>query len=155
MITGAMKNQVDKLWLEFWQGGISNPLSVVEQITLLMFLRLIDITETREEKKAARLGKPFKGHFGPEQQHLRWQNLLKLGSDALLKTVRDEVFPHMKEIAGAGTTFGKSMTDATLLIQKPSLIVKAMELIDKLPIDRGDLKVTVHGPSGSIDGLPI
>ena len=140
MITGAMKNQVDKLWLEFWQGGISNPLSVVEQITLLMFLRLIDIVETREEKKAARLGKPFKGHFGPDQQHLRWQNLLKLGSDALLKTVRDEVFPHMKEIAGAGTTFGKSMTDATLLIQKPSLIVKAMELIDKLPIDRGDLK---------------
>lgn len=140
MITGAMKNQVDKLWLEFWQGGISNPLSVVEQITFLMFLRLIDIGETREEKKAARLGRPFNGHFGPDQQHLRWQNLLKLGSDALLKTVRDEVFPHMKEIAGSGSTFGKSMTEATLLIQKPSLIVKAMELIDKMPIDRGDLK---------------
>ena len=86
MITGALKNQVDKLWLEFWQGGISNPLSVIEQITFLMFLRLFDIAETREEKKAARLNKPFKGHFGPDQQQLRWQNLMKLGGDALLKT---------------------------------------------------------------------
>ncbi len=144
MITGALKNQVDKLWLEFWQGGISNPLSVIEQITFLMFLRLFDIAETREEKKAARLNKPFKGHFGPDQQQLRWQNLLKLGGDALLKTVRDEVFPHMREIAGTGSTFGRYMADAQLLIQKASLLVKAMELIEKLPIDRGDLKGDIY-----------
>ena len=144
MITGALKNQVDKLWLEFWQGGISNPLSVIEQITFLMFLRLFDIAETREEKKAARLGKPFKGHFDADQQQLRWQNLLKLGGDALLKTVRDEVFPHMREIAGTGSTFGRYMADAQLLIQKPSLLVKAMELIEKLPIDRGDLKGDIY-----------
>ncbi len=144
MITGALKNQVDKLWLEFWQGGISNPLSVIEQITFLMFLRLFDIAETREEKKAARLNKPFKGHFGPDQQQLRWQNLLKLGGDALLKTVRDEVFPHMREIAGSGSTFGRYMADAQLLIQKASLLVKAMELIEKLPIDRGDLKGDIY-----------
>ncbi len=144
MITGALKNQVDKLWLEFWQGGISNPLSVIEQITFLMFLRLFDIAETREEKKAARLNKPFKGHFGLEQQQLRWQNLLKLGGDALLKTVRDEVFPHMREIAGTGSTFGRYMADAQLLIQKASLLVKAMELIEKLPIDRGDLKGDIY-----------
>jgi len=144
MITGALKNQVDKLWLEFWQGGISNPLSVIEQITFLMFLRLFDIAETREEKKAARLNKPFKGHFGPDQRQLRWQNLLKLGGDALLKTVRDEVFPHMREIAGTGSTFGRYMADAQLLIQKASLLVKAMELIDKLPIDRGDLKGDIY-----------
>ena len=58
MITGALKGQVDKLWLEFWQGGISNPLSVIEQITFLMFLRLFDIAETREEKKAVTTGRP-------------------------------------------------------------------------------------------------
>jgi len=144
MITGALKNQVDKLWLEFWQGGISNPLSVIEQITFLMFLRLFDIAENREEKKAARLNKPFKGHFGPDQQQLRWQNLLKLGGDALLKTVRDEVFPHMRDIAGTGSTFGRYMADAQLLIQKASLLVKAMELIEKLPIDRGDLKGDIY-----------
>jgi type I restriction enzyme M protein len=144
VITGALRNQVDKLWLEFWQGGISNPLSVIEQITFLMFLRLFDVAETREEKKAARLGRPFQGHFAPDQQRLRWQNLMKLGADELFKTVRDEVFPHMREIAGTGSTFGRYMADAQLLIQKPSLLVKAIELIDKLPIDRGDLKGDIY-----------
>jgi type I restriction enzyme M protein len=144
MITGALKSQVNNLWQEFWQGGISNPLSVIEQITFLMFLRLFDIAETREEKKASRLGKPFKGHFRTDQQHLRWTNLMKLGGDALLKTVRDEVFPHMREIAGSSSTFGKYMADAQLLVQKPSLLVKAIELIDKLPIDRGDLKGDIY-----------
>src|SRR5262249_3830609 len=81
MITGQLKNDVDRLWTEFWQGGISNPLSVIEQITFLMFLRMFDVAETREEKKASRTGKPFKGHFGPEpeMQDYRWQNFTKLG----------------------------------------------------------------------------
>ena len=43
MITGALKRDVDALWTEFWQGGITNPLTVIEQITFLMFARLLDI----------------------------------------------------------------------------------------------------------------
>ncbi|MBT4886596.1 MAG: SAM-dependent DNA methyltransferase, partial [Planctomycetaceae bacterium] len=56
MITGELKSKVDKLWLEFWQGGITNPLTVIEQITFLMFARLLDINETRDEKIASRPG---------------------------------------------------------------------------------------------------
>ncbi len=59
MITGELKNKIDKLWLEFWQGGIANPLTVIEQITFLMFSRLLDINETRDEKRKARTGKSF------------------------------------------------------------------------------------------------
>lgn len=40
MITGSLKQDIDALWLEFWQGGIANPLTVIEQITYLMFVRL-------------------------------------------------------------------------------------------------------------------
>ena len=54
MITGDLKNKIDKLWLEFWQGGIANPLTVIEQITFLMFARLLDINESRDEKRASR-----------------------------------------------------------------------------------------------------
>ncbi len=50
MITGPLKNKIDKLWLEFWQGGIANPLTVIEQITFLMFSRLLDINETRDDR---------------------------------------------------------------------------------------------------------
>ena len=46
MITGELRSSVDKLWEEFWTGGISNPVTVIEQITFLMFSRLLDMTET-------------------------------------------------------------------------------------------------------------
>src|SRR6202022_1883331 len=55
MITGTLRNQIDKLWTEFWTGGITNPLTVIEQISFLMFSRLLDIAETRAEKRSARL----------------------------------------------------------------------------------------------------
>jgi len=54
--------------------------------------------------------------------------------------MRDEVFPHLKDMAGADPTFGRYMNDAMLMIQKPSLLVKALELIDDLPLDKGDTK---------------
>ena len=144
MITGALRNKVDRLWLEFFSGGITNPLTVVEQVTYLMFLRLLDITESRNERKAQRSGKPFKHLFSPKQQHLRWNNLKSLGADALLRTLRDEVFPHLKDLAGTESTFGRYMQDAMFMIQKPTLAVKALELTDDLPLDRateaGDTK---------------
>ena len=34
MINRELRNQVDKLWTEFWTGGITNPLSIVTPITL-------------------------------------------------------------------------------------------------------------------------
>ena len=59
MITGELRNKVDKLWEEFWTGGIANPLQVIEQITFLLFARMLDMTESRNEKRAARTGKPL------------------------------------------------------------------------------------------------
>jgi type I restriction enzyme M protein len=51
MINGELKSKIDKLWEEFWTGGITNPLTVIEQITYLMYFKLIDMNEEREEKK--------------------------------------------------------------------------------------------------------
>ena len=53
MITGPLKNRIDKLWEEFWTGGITNPLTVIEQVTFLMFARLLDIREKRNEMRPA------------------------------------------------------------------------------------------------------
>lgn len=53
MITGDLRNKIDRLWLEFWRGGIANPLTIIEQITFLMFSRLLDINETRDQKSDA------------------------------------------------------------------------------------------------------
>jgi type I restriction enzyme M protein len=137
MITGQLKSRVDRLWDEFWTGGISNPLTVIEQITYLLFLRLLDIRETSAEKQWNRKHKsqPFPGQaYKPEQQKLRWQNFKKLGGDGMLRVVRDEVFPQLR---GMG---GEYLKDAQLLIPKASLLVKSVEMIEQLPLTGGDTK---------------
>lgn len=140
MITGTLRNQIDKLWTEFWTGGITNPLTVIEQISFLMFSRLLDIAETRAEKRASRIKNPFKGQFTSKQQKLRWSNFKNLPAEQMLKTVRDEVFPHFRTLGNSESTFAEYMTDAQLLIQKPSLLVSAINMIDALPLTEGDTK---------------
>lgn len=140
MLTGALRNRVDALWTEFWTGGIANPLTVIEQITFLMFSRLLDMTETKNERKAGLSGKDFKPLFGPDEQELRWSQYRNLGAAEMLPLVRDKVFPHFKKVSGDGAAFGEYMKDAQLMIQKPSLLVSAVEMIDDLPLGDADTK---------------
>lgn len=139
MITGKLKNDIDKLWEEFWTGGITNPLTVIEQISFLMFARLLDVAETRNEARAARTKKDFKHVFGPKEQALRWSQFRHIKAEKMLELVRDKVFPHFRKLNG-GTTFGEYMQDAQLMIQKPSLLVSAVNMIEALPITEGDAK---------------
>lgn len=140
MITGALKRDIDALWTEFWQGGITNPLTVIEQVTFLMFSRLLDINETRDENRMHRTQNPFKRRFNEDEQHLRWSQFRHLGAEEMLTLVRDEIFPHFRKSSTSGTAFSEFMKDAQLMIHKPSLLVKAVNMIDKLPLTQGDTK---------------
>lgn len=140
LITGELKRRVDALWTEFWQGGITNPLTVIEQITFLMYARLLDMNETRDENRERRTGKPFVRRYGEEEQELRWSRFRHLGADEMLRVVRDEVFPHLRSAATGGTAFAEFMKDAQLMIQKPGLLVKAVGMIHDLPLSEGDTK---------------
>jgi type I restriction enzyme M protein len=141
MITGELRNQIDRLWTEFWTGGITNPLMVIEQISFLMFARLLDIRESREEKQARRTKKPFRRVFSDAEQDLRWSHFKNITpAENMLKQARDKVFPHFKTIAVDGARFGEYMKDAQLMIQKPNLLVSAVNMIDTLPLTQGDTK---------------
>lgn len=140
MITGALKRDIDALWLEFWQGGITNPLTVIEQITYLMFARLLDINETRDEHRARRTKRDFPRRFSDDEQELRWSQFRHLGGEKMLPLVRDKVFPHFKKEKASGKRFAEFMKDAQLMIQKESLLVKAVNMIEKLPLTEGDAK---------------
>ncbi|MCF6439855.1 type I restriction-modification system subunit M [Pseudoalteromonas luteoviolacea] len=143
MITGQLKSKIDKLWEEFWTGGITNPLTVVEQITFLMYARMLDINEQRDEKVAARTKKSFNRRFNDDQQHLRWQEFRHLGSEELYKLVKDELFPYFGQSAeqiGEASLFSEFMKDAQLMIQKQSLLVSAVEMVNDLPLDNADTK---------------
>lgn len=140
MITGELKSKIDKLWEEFWTGGITNPLTVIEQITFLMYARLLDMNERRDEKKAERSGQPFNRRFGPHQQSARWESFRHLPAEQMYKVVKDEVFPHFKDVAGEGSLFAEFMKDAQLMIQKPTLLVKAVNMLSELPLQESDMK---------------
>ncbi|MDI3323392.1 class I SAM-dependent DNA methyltransferase [Pontibacterium granulatum] len=140
MITGELKSKIDKLWEEFWTGGITNPLTVIEQITFLMYARMLDMNERRDEKRAERTGKTFNRRFTPPEQHLRWEAFHHLPAEQMFELMRDEVFPHFKDLAGEGTLFAEFMKDAQLMIQKPSLLVKAVNMVNELPLEKSDTK---------------
>ena len=58
MITGATKNKVDDIWQKMWEGGITNPLEVISQLTYLMFMHQLDEKEFEAESLEEALGVP-------------------------------------------------------------------------------------------------
>ena len=80
MIVGEIRNQIDSIWNDFWSGGLSNPLSVMEQITYLLFIKRLDELQTVEERKAAMLKEPLDRRIFPEGRDGRGDDeLRKLG----------------------------------------------------------------------------
>ena len=142
MITGDLKNRIDSLWTEFWTGGITNPLTVIEQITFLMYSRLLDMQERKDEKRASVTGKGHVSRFGEADKDCRWETWRHFGAEQMLPHVRDRVFPHFRRLAerstGEGSHFAAFMKDAQLMIQKPSLLVKAVNAVQDLPLQRGE-----------------
>jgi type I restriction enzyme M protein len=144
MITGDLKNRIDSLWTEFWTGGITNPLTVIEQITFLMYSRLLDMQERKDEKRTSISGKQHLGLFSKDDQDCRWETWRHYGAKQMLPHVRDRVFPHFRRLAerssGEGSHFAAFMKDAQLMIQKESLLVKAVNAVHDLPLEQGDTK---------------
>ncbi len=140
MITNQLKSKIDALWLEFHSGGITNPITVIEQISYLMFARLLDIAEDREEKRADRLGKPFDGVFPGDQQSIRWKSFSQLGGEEMLVVVRDELFPFMRSSLANRSALGKFLKDANCLIPSGNLLSRAVSAIEELPLTKGDTK---------------
>ncbi len=84
MITGELKSKVDRIWDTMWSGGISNPLSVIEQLTYLLFIKRLDEVQTLRENKSARTGKAVEDPIcGPRQQQLRWSRFKETCRDPM------------------------------------------------------------------------
>jgi type I restriction enzyme M protein len=141
MITGQLRSQIDQLWLRFHSGGITNPLTVIEQISYLMFARLLDLTESRNESRAARLGQKNTDRIFPaSKQNCRWGVFSEKGGEEIFTIVRDELFPFFRGEEMRRKPFGEYLKDAQLMIPKASLVSEAVEMIKKLPLTQGDTK---------------
>lgn len=141
MITGELRSKVDKIWEIFWTGGITNPLSVIEQFTYLLFIKGLDEKQTDLERNAEFLGIEVEKIFSDEQQNLRWQKFKQLSASNMYETVSRKVFPFIKTMHGdADSAFTKYMDDAIFMIPTPQMLEKIVTNIDLLPLSDGDTK---------------
>ena len=148
MLTGEIRNQIDRIWDAFWSGGIANPLEVIEQITYLLFLKRLDELETAEELKANRERKQMQKRFFPSgkdkkgrsYQDFRWSRFKNFESRDMFAVVSEHVFPWLRELGGNGTTYSKHMESARFTIPTPALLSKVVDMIDKVPMEDRDTK---------------
>ena len=161
MITGELKNKVDSIWDTFWTGGISNPMTVLEQITYLIFMKLLDDNQLKAEANASLLGaalqdknKVFKDdvcvisenpHVETEYKNLRWHIFHNFEPEQMLSNIRDFVFPFIKTIGeGKDTAFSRYMQDATFLIPTAKVLAKVVDGIDAMDMNNKDIMGDVY-----------
>jgi type I restriction enzyme M protein len=151
MITGELKSQVDKIWESFWTGGVSNPLTVIEQFTYLLFIRRLDELQTLEEKKAVMIKKPVQQVFyTPEQQELRWSVFKNKDPESMFDIFNKpfvgglSVFEHMKQVGSSAGVFAEYMKGATFMIPTPRLLDQLVQMIDKIKMEDRDTKGDVY-----------
>ena len=145
MITGELKSKVDKIWDAMWSGGISNPLSVIEQLTYLLFIKRLDELQTLQERKAARTGKPVdKPVFAADQDGLRWSRFRDAAPEQMFETVRDRVFPFIKTIGqgqdGADSAYSQHMKDAIFMMPTPRVLANVVDQLDGIDMTDADTK---------------
>ncbi len=148
MLTGDIRNQVDQVWNAFWSGGVSNPLSVIEQITFLLFIKRLDDLHTLQENRANTLAKPIENPIFPEGNdekgepyaNLRWSQFKNAEPREMMRIVDEHVFPFLRDMGEGNSAYGKHMKDARLGFSNASLLTKVVELIDDIPMDDRDTK---------------
>ena len=146
MLSTAIRSKVDALWDKFWSGGIANPLTAIEQISYLLFMRRLDAMDREEQQRAEFAEREhtslFAGTFTGldnvlvDRNDLRWSSFRHETAEGMLRVVRDRVFPFIKSLGGDGEhPFAKAMQDAVFILPKASLLVEATGIIDEIYAD--------------------
>ncbi|MDQ2841446.1 MAG: type I restriction-modification system subunit M [Acidobacteriota bacterium] len=151
MLTGEIRNQIDRIWDAFWSGGIANPVEVIEQITYLLFLKRLDEVQQAAERKALRLGEPLERRIFPEgsdakgmpYEEFRWTRFKNNSPDEMFTRLSEHVFPFLRSL-GDGSTYAHYMRDARFTIPTPALLAKVVDLLDHVPMQDRDTKGDVY-----------
>lgn len=159
MLTGTIRSQIDKLRDSLWSGGVSNPLTGVEQITYLLFAKRIDEIQTREEAKANQLKRPLARRVFPEGKDelgtpgfpdgcpyelMRWSRFKNEPPERMYEIVSDHVMPFLRTLGGAESVMAHHMKGARLAFTKPALLDKLVQGLDEIPMDDRDTKGDVY-----------
>lgn len=158
MVTGAIKNKVDKIWTDIWAGGITNPLTVIEQLTYLMFIRSLDEKEMENEAFETEGGIKMDKIFPQSAagQSMRWSKFKNNDPRDIYAIMSQRIFPAIKALKNGqlpdfneqgemievvdeiGDTtqenraFARYMEDAMFLIPTPQVLQKIITGLDDL-----------------------
>jgi type I restriction enzyme M protein len=134
MITGEIKNKIDKIWTDIWAGGITQPLTVIEQLTYLMFIRSLDEKEI-ENESLEMLGVDSNKIFPQtsDGQAMRWSKFKDKDAREIYEIIGQKVFPFIKSLNNNKTSaFSRYMEDAMFLIPTPQVLQKIITGLDEL-----------------------
>ena len=147
MITGELRNKIDGIWDIFWSSGMTNPLTVIEQITYLMFIKILDDNELRKEANAATFDMPVADPiFDKEHQCCRWSNFRNYEAEAMYSNMTNKVFPFIKSEMhdGKDTAFARYMKDAIFMVPTARVLVKVVDALDSLDLNNKDIMGDVY-----------
>lgn len=151
MVTGEIKNKLDKLWDAMWSNQMTNPWIDIQQITYLIFIKMLDDNQIKQERKVndqiangftdAKLKDPLfkEGNFvanvdGKEinvpYRELRWSVFKEFEAKRAFDNLRDNVFPFIKSLkAEKATSFVKYMNGARFEVANPYILSKMIDSI--------------------------
>lgn len=157
-----LRRKLDHITDTLWAGGVTNPVTYIEQISYLIFLKLLDEEENQREQYAILGGasdrnKPL---YPAQSERYRWSKWRFKSGKELFDFVREEVFPYMASLAKDAPEVAEYFRDATLEITDPNVLKQVVDELDgfefsKLGPDvKGDIfeYLLVHLGSSSLNG---
>lgn len=133
-LADELKSKISKLWDMFWSGGLSNPLSSIEQMSYLIFMKRLEDMDVIEQKKAYANKEKHTSIF-KDNEDCRWSEWKDMEADEMLPHVRDKVFTFIKNLHnGEYSVFSENMKDAVFQIPKASLLQEAVSVLDEINI---------------------
>lgn len=141
----TMKNRIDRIWTNFWEGGVTNPLTVIEQITYLIFIKGLDEIEIANERNDVLLGIQSKKIFDSKHKDCRWSVFKNYPAEKMFKIMQGEVFPFIKKLANNKKSgYAKYMKDAIFIIPTPIMLQRVVTAIEKLDMKDEDTKGDIY-----------
>ena len=135
MVTGEIKNKIDKIWTDMWAGGITNPLTVIEQLTYMMFIYSLDEKELKNESFEALTGEKMPKIFPQteEGQSMRWSKFKNRDARDIFEIVSQKVFPFIKNLNGENASaFSRYMETAMFMIPTAQILQKIVTGLEDL-----------------------
>lgn len=159
MITGDIKNKIDLIWDTFHVAGITNPITVLEQMTYIFFMKLLDDKQIHEEANARDWDSVVQNPTFPEgkkwlnpetkqkvpYESLRWKNFTNSGPDNMFDMVRQNVFEFIKHIGtGEESAYSRYMKNAIFLIPNARTLTKVVDGVKALDMNDRDAMGDVY-----------